>query len=330
MISGTWGVAIAPYTITTDGAGTPYAQGVPDGIGLASGVLSGTPVTYGWYPATLIEGTMQRLCLFDIAPGTYQETLIAPSTVNVTAGLSALAIVTAPNLTGTTISWYLSNAPSGITIASNGATMATVSGSIAANGSYPVVVTATASNGVIVSKTIAFVVTGAVPTYENNPLWIPWLHSDLTLLDLQFDLRGRGVASFYAQNGAIPLIESDGCKLAIVLFGPGQVSDATTIWFTARRDIDTRPVIDQQATGTSALTTVTGGSYYLMTVNLSADAIVDALNDLDDPGDGTSPALTLHAQLAVLRSGVTARSQPFVITITQRIADAGLGPLNEY
>ena len=37
--------------------------------------------------------------------------------------------------------------------------------------------------------------------------------------------------------------------------------------------------------------------------------------------------LTLNCQFAVLRSGAVKRSQPFVLTISQRIANAGLAPI---
>jgi hypothetical protein len=62
----------------------------------------------------------------------------------------------------------------------------------------------------------------------------------------------------------------------------------------------------------------------------AADAILDAIANLDDPGAGAPAVLTLTCQLAVLDDGNVSRSQPFTITITERIADAGLPALNEY
>jgi len=205
-----------------------------------------------------------------------------------------------------------------------------ISGALAKPGVYSFQVIATNETGdsapmfvfLEVSPPAAGVVVGA-----GTGLPLPWLTSDLSLTDLQFDLAARGVASNYA----LAFIEGDTLKLAILLLTPaGQVNDATTIWFTARTDADTKPVIDLSIVGADALTTVDGGEYYLMPVDLTADPIVEAINALDDPGAGVPAMLTLWCQLAVLRGGNTARSKPFQITITERMADAGLPPLGVY
>jgi predicted RNA methylase len=110
----------------------------------------------------------------------------------------------------------------------------------------------------------------------------------------------------------------------VVLLTPAQVNDATTLWFVAKQVEDSQPVLDSGAiTGSAALTAVAGGSYYLITLNLSSDLVTQAFDDMSAPTDGTPRVLTLEAQLAVLRNGQTARSVPFTIKIIQRIAQAG-------
>ena len=433
-VTGSWGTAISPYTITTDGSATPYAQGTPDGIGQATGVLSGTPVQFGWFPVTLIEGTMQRLCLFSIAAGSYATTLVAPSTVNTTAGSTAVASVTAPSLAGTTVTWSVANAPSTMTLTGISSILATLAGTFATPGSYPLTVTAAASNGMLVSCVITFVVAEGVPVVAvpaalaatfsaaapvemlleatNNPTswalssapgwlsidntglltgaapaagtytvgviatngtgvseacvfgllitapagYIAWLHSNLALIDLQMDLRFRGVTSFYAvapatggsgsggsgsgsgQSGSsatafssaslpgISIMQNDNCQFAILLFAGTQVSDATTIWLTARQDVDGAAIIDQSITCSSALQTVTGGQYYAMPLTTAVPAINDAITNLDDPGLGAPAVLTLFCQICVQRSGLILRSQSFLLNIIEMIAE---GPLNQ-
>jgi hypothetical protein len=232
-------------------------------------------------------------------------------------------------------SWSANGLPGGLTL--NAAT-GSLTGAIYIPGIYQFEVIATNAGGSSAPQPASITITAPANILSGNngavAQYLGWLQSDLSKIDLQFDLRGRGVASFYANAaGVIPLMEGDTCNFAILLFTPAQVNDATTIWFTARTDVDTKPVIDMSITGSAALTTVTGGEYYLLTVPLSgsaADPIIDAINNLDDPGLGAPATLTLYCQLAVLRGGNTSRSAPFLISITERISDAGLAPLNQY
>jgi hypothetical protein len=426
-LSGTAGLAIAPFTIVTDGASVPTAQGVPNGIGLASGILSGTPFAFGWFPVTLIVGTMQRLCVWEIAAGSYASLIIAPQTLNVAVGNEALAAVSAPSLNGTTVNWQLGNAPSGFSINSEYATTALINGVFTTTGSFPILVIATSSNGAVLQTTINFVVSGVSPgsypvisaatissvvagaainyqfyasgeptswsanglpgtltlnpstgtltgviytpgiysfevTATNGagssspqqvtltvsaptgtgsslttvssapPQYISWLASQLNLVDLQVDLRYGGVSSYASINGVVALNQGDTCTLAVLLLTPAQVNDATTIYFTARTDVNGPAIISITVTGSAVLTAVTSGmvtvgQYYALALNLSADPITDAINDVDDPGEGEPAVLALWCQLAVVRSGATRRSVPFQMTITERIADAGAAEL---
>jgi hypothetical protein len=424
-MTGTEGTAITPFPITTDGAATPNAQGVPNGIGLAAGILSGTPVQFGWFPVVLIVGTMQRLAMWSIAAGSYSSLIVAPATVNVALGNAAAVAVSAPSLNGTSVEWSLGNAPSGAAINSEYASVALVTATFTAVGSYPVLVIAISSNGVVLQTTITFVVSGISPgsypvvtaatipnvvagtainyqfyasgeptSWSANGLsggltlaavsgtlsgviytpgiynfeviatngagssaplqasvtvtapaalvsngsvaqYLSWLASDLSLIDLQVDLRYRGVASFYGVvDGAaassvgldglvINLYQADSCKFAVLFFTPAQVNDATTIWLTAKTGEDNMAIIDEEVTGSAALTSVEGGEYYLIEVNLADDLIGQAFDDMNAPADGAPRVLVLIAQIAVLRaSGQVARSQPFCLTITQRVARA--------
>jgi hypothetical protein len=416
--TGTQGAAITPFTIVTDGASTPNAQGVPSGIGLASGILTGTPVQFGWFPVTLIVGTMQRLCLFSIAAGTDEALLLAPQTIMTSPGATALAVVSAPGLAGLTVNWLLGNAVTGVTITSDAPTLATVSGTFATAGTYPFMVFALASNGTILQEEITFEVLGAsssgnvpviaapvIPSvaagavinsqfYASNeptvwsanglpteltltaatgtltgvinfpgvytfeviatngvgsstpapvtltvtvpagntiamnaqqpPQYLGWVMSDLSQIDLQFDLRGRGVTSYHAASGVITLFQNGVCNFALLLFTPAQVSDATTIYLVAKTVEDSVPVIDLTFTGSAALTTVGGGSYYALPVSMQASAITQGFDDMSAPTGGGPRVLALQAQVVALRGGNLYPSLPFTLNIMERIANAGL------
>lgn len=221
--------------------------------------------------------------------------------------------------------WTANNLPAGLALAAG---TGILSGTVAAAGNYIFEIIASNEAGNSVPVPVALSVTAAAVAAASG-LQTGWLTSDLSLTDLQFDLRGRGVTSSYmvsgggaAQGASLAFFQGDTCKLAILLLTPAQVNDATTIWFAACTDADSPPIISQSVAGSAALTAVTGGNYYLMTLDLDALPIGDALNALPDPGAGQPAVLSLVCQLAVLRNGQTARSAPFQITITERLADA--------
>ena len=194
-------------TIATTSPGADHrAAGVPAGIGIQGNLLSGTPLTSGCFPVTLTAGTMQRLMLFSIAPGTYDDLVIGAEHGECGAGAFGGGGGAFASLAGFSIAWMLSNAPSTLALTGTSATGATIAGNFTAYGTFPVVVTATGGT-VPISKTITFVVAAPVP---QTPLYLPWLHGDLSLIDLQFDLRLRGVQSYYATaGGRSRFMESD-------------------------------------------------------------------------------------------------------------------------
>jgi PKD repeat protein len=247
-------------------------------------------------------------------------------------------------------SWTAANLPVGLTL--NAAT-GLISGAIAAPGVYSFQLTASNAGGDSAPMFVYLEVTAATPA---PGLPVPWIMNDLSLTDVQFDLRLRGISSTFAgassgssssgaaaaasgsiapgpqptptpatQGIVLTFIQDDTCKLALILWTPtGQVSDATTIWLTATTAEDSYPVIDTgEITGSAALTTVTGGNYYLIALDLTSDLITQAMDDLPAPSGGIPRMLTLETQIAVQRGAQIARSLPFTIQILQRITNAG-------
>jgi hypothetical protein len=109
-----------------------------------------------------------------------------------------------------------------------------------------------------------------------------------------------------------------------LLFTPAQVSDATTIYLVAKTVEDSVPVIDLTFTGSAALTTVGGGSYYALPVSMQASAITQGFDDMSAPTGGGPRVLALQAQVVALRGGNLYPSLPFTLNIMERIANAGL------
>jgi hypothetical protein len=222
-------------------------------------------------------------------------------------------------------SWAADTLPAGLALDS---VTGAISGVIAAPGMYSFQLTATNAGGVSAPMFVYLLVSPApaaapaAPVASSGPLTtLPWL-DDLALIDLQFDLRLRGVTSTYTQQGGITLMQSDTCNLAVVLLTPaGQVSDAVTLWLVAKTVEDSMPVIDLTVTGSAALTAQAGGSYYLLQPNLLS-VVTEAIDDLSAPAGGGPRTLALICQLAVQRGSQIARSQPFTINIIQRVAQA--------
>ena len=218
-------------------------------------------------------------------------------------------------------SWAVTGLPTGVSF--NAAT-ATISGTIAQPGVYSLQLTATNGAGTSAPLTV-YLVVAASGEAASAALPLTWMASDLSLTDIQFDLRLRGVTSTYMTTGsALTFMQDDGCKLAVLLFTPaGQVSDATNLWLEARTMEDAFPTINVTTTGAAALTTITGGNYYLIPVDLTAPLITQGIDDLNAPSGGGPRTLVLSAQLAVQRGAQIARSQPFTINIIERVARAG-------
>ena len=225
-------------------------------------------------------------------------------------------------------SWGADALPPGVTLDT---TTGMISGMILTPGVYAFQLTAANSAG---SSAPMFVYLDVSPNPSPAipPIAVPWLTDPLIVTDVQFDLKSRLVTSTCAP---LAFIEGDALILGLLLFTPaGQVNDATTIYLTGRQAVDQQPaLLDMTIDGATALTTVSGGEYYSIPIDLvSPGLLIQALADLPEPpSTGSGPpmpgVLTLNCQFAVLRSGAVKRSQPFVLTISQRIANAGLAPI---
>jgi hypothetical protein len=415
MVTGTWNEPITAFALATTGLNAVYPQGVPSGIGYSAGYLSGTPNVFGWFPVVLIAGTMQRYCLFDIAPGTYDTLIQAPITVDVGVGLTVATVITAATLSSASlINWYLAGAPSTIEIGQNLGDQAIITGNFTEVGTYPMVITAIAAGFPIIQQSITFVVSGGgsnpvvtapgtltltagaplnyqfyatneptswsatqlppglalggstgilsgtvtvpgiyqfeitatngtgesapVPvgltvsapaaaaggvTSGSVPVYLSYLDSTPGLIDLQFDLRGRGVTSFYQNAGIIETIQCDSLTFGLVMFTPIQTEDAVTIWLVCKTVEDSSPVIDLSWTAADQLETEDGQSYYSLPIDLTASGVTEAIDDLNAPASGGPRVLAMIYQLVVQReSGQIARSLPFSWNIMQYVARA--------
>jgi hypothetical protein len=186
-------------------------------------------------------------------------------------------------------SWAADTLPAGVTLDT---TTGMISGAIATPGVYAFQLTATNGAG---DSAPLFIYLDASPNAAvvAGASAVPWLTNGLTVVDLQFNLQSRAVMS----TQPLAFFEGDALTLGLLLFAPaGQVSDATTIYLTGRQAVDQQPpVLDLTLVGSTALTTISGGVYYSIPVDLAgSNPITQALADLAEPNTGAPAVLTLE------------------------------------
>jgi hypothetical protein len=317
------------------------ATGLPSGLsintstGVISGTVSSTGVTGFSVTATNAAGTSP-------AAAFYVSVVAAPEGVPVIQIPSGTPGPNAPadgfglpafaqfslfyyqfNATNNPTSWSIIGAPSGIVI---DPVLGILTSVATPPGYYTIEVIAANAAGDSTPVAVGLTITAPVPGTAAVAQPVPWMTNGLTVTDLQFNLQSRAVLSTYAP---LNFYEGDSLEFGVLLLTPnGVASDADTIWLTGRVKADNAPILDEDVSGPAALTAVSGGQYYAVPVDLeSPSPIRQALADMSAPNNGTPEVLTLQCQLAVLRNGTMYRSAPFTITIQQRIADAGMGPL---
>src|SRR5581483_4272502 len=301
-----WTLSDAPENSITISGG--YGGGLTN-----SALISGSFPTAGTYDVTVAVADTTPLLVsgvirFEVAEAVPVITAPVLSPFDLAAEVSIQLLAS-----GAPTSWAASLKPSWLDLDTD---TGLLSGQPPAAGSYAVTVAATNATGDSAPLSFTF-------TVSEHPLYLPWLHADLTLVDLQFSLLPpRAVRSFFMENSAIDFFQSDTATLAVAVDQNGNVDDVTTLWLTGKIMDENAPVIDMTITGSVAKTTVDGSSYYKFALDLDASPVKDAIQDLADNADGTPRVLTLQMQLAVLRSGRKYRSKPFTFKITERIADA--------
>jgi len=313
-------------------AGETSPLSISGGFGGAltnAALLSGAFGTAGTYnitvsvadqsaPPVMVSGVIQFVVTGTVS-SSLAPVITAPGALTLAAGAPFNYQLYA---TGEPTVWSIPLLPAGLSVSNAGC----ITGTVYQAGTYTFEATATNANGT--SEPEAVTLTVSAPASSNQlpavATFLPWIASDISLTDLQFDLRGRGITSFYALGGSLSFFQGGTCKLALVLLTPTQVNDATTIWLTARQSEDGESIIKETFTGSVALTAVTGGEYYLLPIDLTASRIVEALDDMDAPKDGTPRVLSLEAQVTVARGTAIYPSLPFKITIYQRIAQANI------
>lgn len=163
MPNGVQGVAYSPITLqATGGTGTGYTYAVssgslPTGLGLANGVISGTPTTGGTFQFTIRvtdSGGNQGFKDFTIIV----TSSLTITTVSLPSGIVGVAYSTTLTASGGgTKTWGATGLPGGLTI---GTTTGTIGGTPTASGSFDVNVTVT--DGTPVSKSFTLVIAPAL------------------------------------------------------------------------------------------------------------------------------------------------------------------------
>ncbi|HEX4085921.1 MAG TPA: putative Ig domain-containing protein [Chthoniobacteraceae bacterium] len=334
----------APTSIALAASNSPTswaATGLPSGLsidtstGIVSGTVSSNGVTAFSVAATngAGAGAAQAFNISVVADPDAVPVIQVPAglpTVNVPSGgigLPAFAQYSPFNYqfyaTNSPTSWTLAGAPEGVTIATG---TGVLSATATPPGYYVFAVSAANASGSSTPVPVAMTVTvGTGVPQTAGP--VPWLTNGLTIVDLQFNLAyPRAVSSSCAP---LNFYQGDGLILGLLLLTPaGPAYDATSIWLSGRVAVDTEDLL-RIALPAAQPTEITGGEYYALPVNLASAQIAEALADMNEPTGGTPAVLTLQCQLGVLRAnGLTYRSAPFTITITQRLVDAGLPPLD--
>lgn len=206
-----------------------YLDGSPSGINVSgSGLLQGSFNAAGVFSFDVIavDATHRVTKTMTVT--------VSPDVPSVSAPYSALtfdiaSFVRIPfSATNAPTSWAVTGLPAGLAFDTvNGV----VTGNSNAAGIF--IFSVTASNATGTSQ--PFVVTLTISqSAAAGPLgqWLPWLHSDATIIDLQVDTRTRNVGSYY---GAFSVKQFDGLKIGLVLWNNGvPVTGATNVRLIAR------------------------------------------------------------------------------------------------
>ena len=231
---------------------------------------------------------------------------------------------------GAVEAWYLTDGPGGLTIANDPGTgsiagRASVSGAPTETGFFTVIVTARA---VVAGETVLF--EKAVECVVAGGLFLPWLHVDPFLFDLQVQIRGdaarRVVQSYYATavlvhpertvtsveggttteqtesaqsvGNSLVLKRGDTAKLAILLRdGRSIVTDGVTQVQLVLREPEADREDEYLLAVDGVLTAIDGRSYFAANCVVSSD-IVDAIFDRD-----ARPSIETIAELSWFSAG---------------------------
>ncbi len=173
--TGTAGVAFSQTFTQTGGIGATTfstASALPTGITLLSGgLLSGTPTRTGAFPITVkatdSNGCMGTSATYTLTINCQTITVANPGVTSGTVGVAFSQTFTQSGGIGTTNFSTASTLPTGLTLASNGL----LSGAPTQNGTFPLTVKATDSNGCM--GTSNYTLTINCPAITVNPANLP-------------------------------------------------------------------------------------------------------------------------------------------------------------
>ena len=273
--------------------------GLPPGLatgasGTESIAITGTPTVAGTYP---VDVTVSQV------GGAYEHT--ATVEITITPAIPVVSIpaplwngtsYSQPGTMGTAItgiqctgsdaptSWLATGLPAGVTIDDTGL----ISGTPTASGTFALSITATNAVGTSAAAALTLVIAAANSSGGGAgsappALYLPWLHADPTLIDLQMNLRTGVVQSFYAESGGLYLKAGDDVQLAVViqdlLLGT-MLTDLNDLLLVIcpQNDFET---VYAQANGVEA-TEEAGGTYFALELSLDAESCPDLQRAFDN------------------------------------------------
>jgi hypothetical protein len=201
------GVVFPPTPLSATGGLGPYtfeAAGLPPGMSVSNGVLSGTPTKAGTYQVT-IGALDSNGCAGGMG---YTMTVAACPTIDVSpstlpSGTAGVAYSPTPFTemggVGTTTFSETGALPTGMTLTSAGV----LSGTPIKTGSFPITVTATDSNGCTGSLNVTLTIN--CPTINVTPTTVPAGAAGVAYTATQFGQTGGvGTVSYSLTNGTLP------------------------------------------------------------------------------------------------------------------------------
>ncbi|HEY3350735.1 MAG TPA: Ig domain-containing protein [Thermoanaerobaculia bacterium] len=204
------GTVNAPFSQTFTQAGAigsatfSTLSALPAGLTLAAnGLLSGTPTQKGSFPI-VVKVTDGNLCTgagatYNLSIGCQVITVTNPGTSTATAGTAFSQTFTASSTVGAVTFSTASTLPTGLTLGANGV----LSGTPTQTGSFPIVVTATDTNGCFGSSATYTLVVGC-QTWSVGPATLPQAKTGVAYPATTFTHAGGiGTVSF-AQTGTLP------------------------------------------------------------------------------------------------------------------------------
>jgi len=235
-------------------------------------------------------------------------------------------------------SWSAANLPSGFSLGEDG-TLSGTAPTIA--GHYRFSVTASNANGASTPQTFGLAVTAPDPaTAQSNPsaLYLPWLHSNWSLRDLQWDLAANIVQSYRASGaaGALVLKSQSNVTFAAVL----KAADGTLVASgVSSVQLFIRAASRAQedglfGAGPGTQVSLSGNTVYQIAAVLTGPIIDNWMEDLSDAASSatasqtvTAPAggiagdigLSCIAELEAVINGATIRSQSFPIILVDSV-----------